>query len=192
MPAVAAPAVRSPQIAPERLRFRWDQYLRMIEVGVLDGARAMFIHGEIVTMAAMKQPHAIGISQTLHELQRLFGSGFYVRVQMPLEQAGNDPEPDLAVLPGVPRDHQAMPATALLVVEVADSSFYYDTRTKAEIYAAAGLADYWVLDVVDRQLIVFREPTATGYQSKQTLAETDTVSPLAAPSAAIRVADLLP
>ena len=184
-------ATRSPQVAPKPARFRWDQYQQMIDSGTLDGMRAMFIHGEIVTMAAMLEAHACGVSLTLHELQRIFGVGFYVRPQLPLRQGNHDPEPDLAVVPGGPRDYTTMPA-ALLVVEVADSSFHYDTGTKAQIYAAAGLADYWVLDIGDRRLLVFRDPDASGYRSELTLAETDTIAPLAAPTGSIRVADLLP
>ena len=185
-------AVRSPQVAPKPTRFRWDQYQQMIDSGMLDGMRAMFIHGEIVSMAAMLEPHMTGVSLARFELQRAFGEAFYIRVQGPLRQGNHDPEPDLAVVPGAPRDYTKMPTTALLVVEVADSSFYYDTGTKADIYAAAGLADYWVLDIEDRQLLVFRDPDASGYRTKLTLAETDTLAPLAAPGGTIRVADLLP
>ncbi len=188
----APAAIRSPQVAPKPARFRWDQYQRMIDSGTLAGMRTMFIHGEIVTMAAMLEPHVTGVSLTQFELQRVFGAGFFVRAQMPLRQGNHDPEPDIAVVPGGPRDYTQMPTAALLVVEVADSSFYYDTGTKAQIYAAAGLADYWVLDIEDRRLLVFRDPDASGYRSKITLAETDTISPLAAPSGSIRVADLLP
>ena len=188
----APAAIRSPQVAPQPLRFRWDQYRRMLESGALDGVRVMFIDGELVPMAAMLEPHVTSVSLTQFELIRAFGTGFFVRVQVPLRQGNHDPEPDLAVVPGNARTAQQMPTSALLVVEVADSSFYYDTGRKAEIYAAAGLADYWVLDVEDRQLLVFRDPSPAGYLSKLTLAETDTVYPLAAPTGSIRVADLLP
>ncbi len=188
----SAPRVRSPQFTPVPVRFRWEQYEKMIESGILDRMRVMFIRGQVVTMAAMNEPHAMCVSLTLFELQRIFGSGFYVRPQMPLRQGNHDTEPDLAIVPGGPRDYSHMPTAALLVVEVADSSYYYDTGVKAGICAVAGLADYWVLDVEDRRLIVFRDPSPTGYQSKLTLAETDSVSPLAAPTAVVRVADLLP
>lgn len=190
--SVVATAARSPQVAPGPLRFRWDQYQRMVDSGALDGVRVMFIDGQLVPMAAMLEPHSCGVSLTLHELQRIFGVGFYIRPQLPLRQGNHDPEPDLAVVLGGPRDYKRMPTAALLVVEVADSSFYYDTGKKAEIYAAAGLADYWVLDIEARRLLGFRDPSATGYSTKQTFAETECVAPLAAPSGSIRVADLLP
>ena len=190
MSAVAT--ARSPQVAPAPLRFRWDPYQRMVDSGALDGVRVMFIDGELIPMAAMLEPHMTGISLASFELRRAFGPGFYIRVQGPLRQGDNDPEPDLAVVPGGPRDYKRMPTGALLVVEVADSSFYYDTGKKAEIYAAAGLLDYWVLDVEDRRLLVFRDPSPTGYLTKQTLAETESLAPLAAPASPISVADLLP
>jgi Uma2 family endonuclease len=85
------------------------------------------------------------------------------------------------------------------VVEVADSTLDQDTTTKAELYATAGIPDYWVLDVDGRRLLVFRDPAplptglgATAYQTHLMLNPTDTVSPLATPTAVIRVADLLP
>jgi Uma2 family endonuclease len=83
------------------------------------------------------------------------------------------------------------------VVEISDTSLTYDLTTKAELYATAGIPDYWVLDVDGRQLIVFRDPQpipdgGAAYRSRTTHAPADAVAPLAAPSAAVRVADLLP
>jgi Uma2 family endonuclease len=110
-----------------------------------------------------------------------------------------DPVPDIAVIPGVLVGNPGHPTTAALVVEGSDTTFDTDTTEKAELYATAGIADYWVLDVVNRELHVFRDPQplpatlgATAYQIHDTLGPNDTVSPLAAPNAVIRVADLLP
>ncbi len=192
MPAVAEPILSVPEFMPTPPRFRWDQYEQMIASGALDGLRTMFIDGELIQMAAMYEPHMSGISLMLHELQKIFGTGFYIRVQGPLRQGNNDPEPDLCVVPGGPKTYKKMPTSALLVVEVADSLLRYDTTKKAEIYAAAGTPDYWVLDLESRRLLVFRDPDAAGYLTQLTFAETASVAPLAMPSASIRVADLLP
>ncbi len=192
MPAVAEPILSVPEFIPTPPRLRWDQYEQMIASGALDGLRTMFIDGELIQMAAMYEPHMTGISLTLHELQRIFGTGFYIRVQGPLRQGNHDPEPDLCVVPGGPKTYKKMPASALLVVEVADSSLRYDTTKKAEIYAAAGTPDYWVLDIEGRRLLVFRDADAGGYRTQLTFAEADSVAPLSMPSASIRVADLLP
>lgn len=192
MPAVAEPMLRVPEFVPTPPRFRWDQYEQLIASGALNGLRTMFINGELIQMAAMYEPHMSGVSGTHFELQRVFGTGFYIRVQGPLRQGNNDPEPDLCVVPGKRQDYKKMPTSALLVVEVSDSSLRYDTTEKAEIYAAAGTPDYWVLDIEGRRLLVFRDPEAAGYRTQLTFAETDSVAPLAMPSGSIRVADLLP
>jgi Uma2 family endonuclease len=100
---------------------------------------------------------------------------------------------------GSPRDSSVHPTSAELVVEIADSSLNSDVTDKAEKYATAGILDYWVLDVDGRRLLVFRDPVplpaglgATAYRTHLTLTETDSISPLAAPGATLRVADMLP
>jgi Uma2 family endonuclease len=89
----------------------------------------------------------------------------------------------------------------LLLVEVADTTLAYDTTTKTELYATANVPEYWVLDVVNCELHVFRDPqplplptelAATAYRVHDVLGPNDTVSPLGAPNATIRVSDLLP
>ena len=96
-----------------------------------------------------------------------------------------------------PRRRCGTDAVARLVVEGADTSFDYDRTVKAELYAEAGVADYWILDLNGRSLLVLRDPApvAAGgfaYHSHRTLGEAESVAPLAAPAAAVRVADLLP
>ena len=107
--------------------------------------------------------------------------------------------PDLAVIAGKAGYHGAHPTTAALVIEVSDATLATDMTEKAERYATAGIADYWVLDLNGRQLLVFRDPMplpaglgATAYKTHLTLSPGDSASPLAAPASTIRVADLLP
>jgi Uma2 family endonuclease len=111
------------------------------------------------------------------------------------------PDPDLAVVPGTPRSYMTAsnPTTALLIVEVSESTLPYDRRAKASLYAAAGIADYWIVNLVQRQLEVHRDPVADTaqpygfrYASRSILDPADVVAPLAAPQARITVADLLP
>lgn len=98
---------------------------------------------------------------------------------------------------GGPRDFPTHPATALLVIEVADSSLFLDATTKAELYAAAGIADYWVLDLENHRLLVYRDPAplpdgGMTCRTQSALGPADSVSSLAVPSATVRVTDLLP
>lgn len=183
--------------SPRPFRFTREQYYRMGELGFFDRRHVELIRGEIVVMSPVKEPHVTCVSLATDVLKTAFGAAHYVRVQAPLNLGTTDPEPDLVVVPGRPRDYAAPPTTAVLVVEVADTSLRYDTTTKAEEYATAGVTDYWVVDLISRQLIVFRDPApipdgGAAYRNKKVLNPTDSVSPLAAPNAAIRVADLLP
>ena len=129
-----------------------------------------------------------------------------LRPQMPLslgeDETGHDsdPEPDLAVVAGTRRDYATgHPATALLVVEIADSSLAYDRTRKARLYAGARIADYWIVNLVERQLEIFRkpepDPAADGawrYAARIIARPGEAVTPLALPAATIAVADILP
>jgi Uma2 family endonuclease len=110
-----------------------------------------------------------------------------------------DPVPDLAIVAGALVGNAAHPTTAALVIEVSDTTFDTDTTDKAELYATAGIADYWVLDVTNRELHVFRDPQplpanlgATAYRTHTIHGASDTDAPLAVPNATVAVADLLP
>ena len=110
------------------------------------------------------------------------------------------PEPDLAVVPGARADYRAShPPRPALALEVADSSLDFDREHKGSLYARAGLADYWVLNLVDRVLEVYREPVRDAaapfgwrYARAEVLDASARVAPLAAPGASIPVSRLLP
>jgi Uma2 family endonuclease len=160
----------------------------------------MLLDGEIFDMPPPGPNHDLCVGLTQDWLQ-VAVPGHHVRVQMAFHvRTATDPSPDLVVVPGNRRDWTGRtPATAGLVVEVADSSLSVDTTRKAEQYATAGVPEYWVIDLVNRRLLVFRDPAplaeglgATAYRSHVTLGPDDTAAPLLAPAAAVRVADLLP
>jgi Uma2 family endonuclease len=121
-----------------------------------------------------------------------FGPGWWLRNQSPLVLGlDTDPEPDLAVVPGRPRDYTGHPTTAALVVEVADSSLDFDTEDKRRLYARSGISEYWVVDINGQRLLVYRDPRAGDYASQQSLDVAATVSPVAVPTGVVRVGDLL-
>ena len=194
--ATPAPAPRKPQ------PHRWTvtEFNRMGDMGWFEGRRAFLLDGVILEQGPMDPPHAIGLELLGMAIQLAFGPGWRVRIQMPLHvDPFNDPLPDLAVIAGSPRDAMAHPTTAALVAEVSDTTLDTDITEKAERYATAGIADYWVLDVANRVLLIFRDPAplpaglgATAYRTRMTFGPADRVSPLAAPHASILVGDLLP
>lgn len=191
-------------VPPTSLRrpVKWTvtQFHQMGELGYFEGKRACLIRGVIVEEGPMNPPHAIALELTDVAIRFAFGPAWRVRVQMPLVLGQDtDPEPDIALVHGSPRGTVAHPTTAALVIEVADTSLDDDLTTKAELYATAGIADYWVPDVDGRQLHVFRDPNplpaglgATAYQTRLSFTDAQSVSPLAVPAATIAVADLLP
>lgn len=183
----------------QRFRFTREQYYRLAELGFFHGKRVERIRGEIVEMSPKNWPHVVGCHKTAAVLERAFAGIGWVSRQDPLSLVDSDPEPDVAILAGKLEDYADHPTTALLVVEVADTSLFEDTTTMVEVYAEAGIADYWVLDLNGRRLLVFRDPqqlpaplAATAYRTQLTLTPADHVSPLAAPAASILVGDLLP
>jgi len=186
---------------PRVIKWTKEEYLSMAELGFFEGKRTEFLEGEIIEMPTMNSPHATGLTLTDNVLRTIFSEGFVIRNQMPLD-FGKDFEtvPDIAIINGKIRDFlNSHPQTADLVVEVSDTTLSYDRNRKASLYAKFDIQDYWILNLKKRTLEVYRRPTEDdniyygfGYAEKLTYTETDEVSPLAAPDAKIKVADLLP
>jgi Uma2 family endonuclease len=187
---------------PGLIHWTRDDYYRLAEAGVFEGRRVELIKGQIYEMSPQKSKHAVAVTLGEKALRIVFESlGSHVRVQLPLELGeDSDPEPDLAAVSGQPRDYvDAHPATAALVVEVADTSLEMDRSRKASLYAGAAIAEYWILNLVDQQLEVHRTPVPDpaqiyghGYASVTLHDRGAVVSPLAAPGATVAVADMLP
>lgn len=178
-------------------RFTREQYYEMGRRGYFDGLRVERLNGEIVVMSPVNWPHSLTVAKSDEQLRAAFAGVAWINRGSTLPTDDSDPEPDLAVIPGRPTDYTDHPTTALLVVEVSHTTLDKNMTTKAEIYATAGVADYWVLDIDNRRLLVYRDPRplppgGVAYRSLTELGEADTVSPLAAPAAQLRVADLLP
>jgi Uma2 family endonuclease len=182
--------------------WRWTRadYYRLSDLGFFAGKRVELLRGEIVEMSPVGWPHVVSCRKTAELLATVFANIGWVSRGEPINLTDSDPQPDVMVVPGKFEDFADHPTTALLIVEVADTTLTRDTTTKAEIYATAGIADYWVIDLDARQVWVFRDPTpmhpalGTGatYRSVAKVPATDPVSPLARPGVTIVVAGLLP
>lgn len=187
--------------APQPIRWTIDQYRELYKTGLFHDMKTMLIHGEVYTMVMPNPPHDTALGKTDDILRTVFVNGYHIRNQMGFNiGTRNDPGPDIAVVPGKRSDYaSATPATAALIVEVAETTLFMDTTTKAELYVTAGVQDYWVIDLETRQLLVYRDPVAlpaglgaTAYRTHLAFGPEATVSPLAAPTASIKVADLFP
>ncbi len=150
-------------------------------------------------MSPQEAEHSTAVGLVYDALSRLFEQGYHVRDQISLGEL-DEPEPDIVIVKGHRRDYRKEhPNTVELVVEVASTSLDYDRVIKASLYAAAGIPEYWVLDLKDRRLEVSRDPIPMpdqpfgyGYRSLTIYLPDDEVSPLAKPKAKIKIADLLP
>lgn len=190
----------SPPAVPGPHRWTVDEFYRVKGSGVWEGRKIILIDGELIEMPAPKPPHDIALTLAYYRFAAIFGQGHVVRIQMGMVfDINTDPIPDLAVVPGDPRSMVATPATAELVLEVSDTSFDYDTNEKASLYAAAGIADYWVVDLTGGRVLVYRSPAPDpkqkyghGYTALAVLLPGQTLAPLAAPHAPVDAADLLP
>jgi Uma2 family endonuclease len=202
---IQPPPTASPPagIGPRPLAMRWtvEQFNQMGSMGWFEGRRPFLLDGVIWEQGPMNPLHANALYLMAEAVRAIFATGWVVRVQLPMRvDEYDDPFPDLLIVAGGPRDFwTAHPVTASLIVEVSDTTLNVDVTEKAERYATANVADYWVLDLNSRKLLVSRDPVAlptglgaTAYRTQLPLNPTDRVSPLAAPHASILVADLLP
>jgi hypothetical protein len=180
--------------------FTRKEYYALWGAGFFRDQRVQLVGGVILQESPMNPPHVTAVRKTTRVLERVFSTGVDVRAQLPLDLGlVSEPHPDVAVVPGAIEDYAVdHPKSALLVVEVADTTLEADTHEKASLYAAGGVADYWVLDVTGR-LLVFRDPRPDAgepfgfvYAGVSAFGRDDTVTPLAAPDQRVRVSDLLP
>ena len=181
----------------------WDKntYHHAAKSGVFDDRRLELIEGELIEMSPMSSKHGMVISKVQRALLRIAAIGHLIVTQTPLDLGAlSEPQPDVMICTGTEDDYMESPPThALLVVEVADSSLRYDRGQKASLYAKAGIEDYWIINLKDGTLEVYRTPMATpaqshshGYKVVSSLKAQDSVSPVATPEAQISVAELLP
>jgi len=188
--------------APLTLR-RWTraEYDRLVDLGVLHGEPVELIGGQLVVAEPQGSYHATAIGAVDDALRAALPPGWVVRAQMPVAlDDESEPEPDLAVVPGERADYRAdHPARPALVVEVAESSLAFDREDKGSLYARGGVRDYWIVNLVERVLEVYRDPgpdpTAPygwRYRAVERLGPAAVVSPLALPSMRLAVSDLLP
>lgn len=183
---------------PARKRWTRQEYRRLYDLGLLVG-RYELIDGEIIEKMPKNPPHRIALMLVAAWLEGVFGR-LFVQTQDPVvlpvpRQNSTEPEPDFAVTQAPTTSYQSDnpgPQDLVLVGEVSDTTLAYDLNTKAMLYAASGIADYWVVDVVGRRIHVHRRPASDGYREIRIYGETEEVSTLAHPDSAVRVASLLP
>lgn len=179
--------------------FTRDEYYSMAEAGVFGDKRLELIEGEIIEMAPIGPSHAAITDPLAAILRDVFGPGFTVRTQVPVslgvDPRPSDPQPDVAVVTGSWRDYTGRnprPQEIKLLVEVADTTLSDDRSVKSTLYAASGVPEYWIVNLVDGQLEVHRDPTESGYVSVKIYRPDETVEPLFSDGKSVTIYDFMP
>lgn len=172
------------QALPATRLWTVEEYHHMVEVGIISPQeRVELIEGEVISMAAKKPPHVVVTELAAEYLRQLCREVAYIRTQDPVFLNDHtEPEPDIAVvMPPLRRylDHHPSQSEIFLIIEVADATLKFDTEKKAAAYASSKIADYWVVDVIERSIYIFREPVAGTYTNKSVFSENGTIRPLA-------------
>jgi Uma2 family endonuclease len=166
----------------------------MIDVGILrEDDRVELVRGEIVAKMPIGDRHIACVDTLNHLFVRATGDDVIVSIQNPVRLADSEPEPDVVLKRanggsrGKPR-----PADVLLLAEVADDSLEYDREVKAPLYAENGIAEYWIVNLVDRCLEVRRGPRPDGtFADVRTLQPGDRADVAALPGVTVSVADVV-
>jgi Uma2 family endonuclease len=202
MSIAQSPRSSGPPTAP--YRFSVEQYHRMIADGLLAADdRVQLLEGEVVRMAPKGPWHVYAVAEVADQLAATLPAGWHIRRQDPITLADSEPEPDVVVTRGTKRRYRNRHPRADeigLVVEVADATLLVDRHRKAPIYAAAGIAEYWIVNLVDGQVEVNTKPEPAGrrraarYAKRRVTGEkgTLTVSLDGNSIGTLAVADLLP
>jgi Uma2 family endonuclease len=200
--ALSKPKVRRRPSLPLRRWITRTEFEALMEAGVFPREeRLELLAGELTRREPVNTAHAVAVVLVSEALQQVLPKNLHLRTQLPLALSDYDePFPDLAVVSGSPRDYLAQhPTSALLVVEVSEASLKTDREVKGSLYASAGIPEYWILNLRERVLEVYREPAAdaravygAAYRQQRIYTTGEPVSPLCAPDATLAVEQLLP
>ena len=181
-----------------RKRFATTEVESLLETDFFAGQRCELIDGDLLDKMGQSPAHAYTIQRGMIALAKLFPID-RIWIQMPVQAGGEDseyslPEPDLAVVRERKADYAHRHPRGdemILVIEVSDTTAAFDLSRKALLYAAAGVPEYWVLDLNRRMLVVHREPDGIQYRQTFLYAPEESISLPGRPES-IRVADILP
>ena len=174
------------------LRWSVEAYHQLVDAGFLTGQRVELIDGEILEMVPERADHTYMWGALVERLRRWLGDRALVRPPAPITLSESEPEPDVAVVRGTwedYRDRHPGVDDIFLLVEVSRSTLRFDRSTKAALYGSEGIAEYWIVDLQNQCLAVYRNPQADGYGDHQVLTA-GAIAPLAFEDCVIQVESL--
>jgi Uma2 family endonuclease len=174
-----------------------EEYYRMAEVGILrPDERIELLNGRIIEMPPIGPRHAYAVAALNASLQAMLGGGGVIFVQTPLRlDRLSEPQPDVLVvrqpLARYASTHPT-PADTLLIIEVSESTLAYDRGEKLSAYARLGIPEYWIVDLINEHLEIYRDPDGDRYRSRENVGRGQRVAPRAFANDSIAVNDILP
>ena len=197
MPSVLT---EKPQTLPLRRKL-WtrQECVALEQSGVWAQQHLELLDGEVISKMGKNRPHTVALAIIHDWLQEAFGKE-YVNAEAPIDVAPddnptNEPEPDIIVFARPFREFMKSnprPQDLRLAVEISDSSLGFDLNRKAELYARAGIIEYWVADIQGRRFIVHRDPQGGQYKSIIEYKEHESVYPLTLPASGFLVSEAFP
>ena len=179
-----------------KYKFTVDEYIRLYEVGILDAHdRIELLNGELIIMHAIGHRHAQAVTNFIADLGEQSRRRYMISPQNPVElEEYSAPQPDLTLVPYSRRTarRHPNPSEAFLIIEVADSSLEYDRGDKMRTYVAVGIREFWILNLQEDQLEIYRQPEGASYREQLIVPIGGTASPLAFPDVTISVSEIIP
>ncbi len=181
-------------------KFTISEYHHIAETGILlEDERIELIKGEIIQMSPIGSRHAASVRRLTQLFSQKLGQNALISVQNPIFLGDDisEPQPDLAIVSyrdDFYLDAHPQPQDILLLIEIADSSLTYDREVKAPLYAAAGITELWLVNLIEQRLEIYRQPAANGYQEIKYCKycrKNDSISSLAFPDISLTVAEIL-
>lgn len=176
--------------------FTVEGFQRLLEVGFFgEDDRIELLNGNLIVMSPIGIRHATAVRRTLNLFVRRYGHGSEVDAQNPaIIDRKSEPQPDILLLrPGISDELvKPHPKDILLLLEVADSSFFFDRSDKLDAYARNGICEYWLLDLNENRLHVFRQPAGGKYEVEMVLERSGSIAPLAFPDLPVKISQMLP
>ncbi len=185
---------------PRKRLFSAREYMWLAEIGVFENQKVELIAGEIIIMPPISEPHAQSVDKSVKKLNRTLDDQLVTRNQNPFFAGENErPEPDIAVVRPEALDPNRPPSEALLIIEVSRSTLEYDRTTKLSLYASIGISDYWIINLNNGTIEVYRQPIENkemqfghDYASRQIYQRGQSVALLEVPEVSIEVDAMLP
>jgi Uma2 family endonuclease len=203
MATLLAPPTQNLTYPPPQLwRISVERYHEMIEAGLLtENDRLELLEGFLIEKMTVNPPHSFTTDQIRDELMAILKSEYFVKSQQPITTDDSEPEPDVIIVQGNKRDfvkRHPEPQDVPIVIEVSDATLHQDQTWKKRIYAQAGIAMYWIVNLSERQIEVYSQPSGLSdnptYHHLTTYHETDQIPVILNNQeiATLTVRDLLP